>query len=1522
MNAISTFRQNKFLVFQFPKIQKLICLLCILFLSFHESRASVIYYPSSLSITSVSPSGSVCVGSPVTINFSYTNCAPAGQAGATSSATYTVNVYAVGSAIPVGSGSYTYSSSTPTSGTGSVSFTPTTGGTFTYYLKAEGWAYTGSGCASAAVSSAQTGSYTVNDLPITFTGRTSYCPGENLSLTAVSPSATGFSWTTPASATSINGLTTATISKTGIVLADAGTYTVTATGLGCTVSQSANIIVSSGTITGSGLASPSTILYGGSSQLSVAFTGAVQPVSYTWRDDNYNIISTSATPSVSPTVATTYQVHVLDACSASTDATVNVSVNPAGTACNGGAIIFKESMGSYSGTTPTSIGSYTGWTNGQGLIMSGTALVSSPTVTSGTNPTIAIIDAKGSGTAFINTSVATPSLTFKLSGINTSAYQNIVLSTDIYKASGTQDASNLVVTISDGVTTNTLPINSVDGSAATKLPTGNSTAATWYTVTFGGTYISGSSVSIEFSGCSQIAFDEVILKGNLKDPTGATASASSACQGQNVTLTASGFATGYRWYNSSTASNASFLSPNNPYTRAVAPGTNTYYVAATDGTCESSGKSSVSVTSIALPAAPAAGNQTACQGGVIPNITATIVGPVIDWYAAATGGSILAGGSGTSSFATGQTSQGTYTYYAESRNATGCVSATRTPVTLIIYAPSAIAGGPDNVCKSASPFAIALSGASLSGGATTGAWSLTSGSGTLSSTLQTANPSAVTFTPAANFSGTITLTLTTDSPGGCTPGTATRTINVSATTAPATPGITVVNGCNGSDLTATGYTGTLLWSTGETTPTIHVTAAATYTVSQTVGGCPSAPASATSAPQIVPAPVVTVVNNFNGSSDLTASGYTGTLLWSNAQTTASIHVLAAGTYTVTQTVGGCTSPPGSGVAAPSSSSGISGVINIYTKVTSVSVSACSVTVASTAGLAVGDKVLIIQMKGDPVTSTINDPTYGSLTSIGQAGNYEFAVISSLPGGSVIVFQGLVNSYDVSGNNIVQLVRVPKYGQATISGTLTAQPWNGTTGGVLAFEASYIIMNANITVDTMGFRGGKDAGQSASCFENNYTYAATGNAAERGEGIASTGASYGWGKAPLANAGGGGGSHNGGGGGGGNGGKGGKGGWMYDGCGNYTTDSTLSQGFGGYSLSSYFGANKIFMGGGAGCGQANGSTWSVGAPGGGIIIIKADSISNGGAFKISANARDNTYPPPGANGAGGGGGGGTVLLDIGKYKNTVTVEVKGGKGGDNSGSCYAPGAGGGGGLVWYKQSSRPAQITPNISGGIYGLSIPGGSCGISWGAKAGSAGVERFNLAIPLSTSCVPPLPISLLYFTATLENDQVLLQWASASEKNNDYFLVEKSADALNWEAFSRIQGSGNSSSVTNYSLYDPKPVKGINYYRLKQVDRDGATSYSAVEQVILQAESGVITYYPNPLDNDALLFIEYASIKNENIGISVKDILGRNVLYKKFSAVEGFNKFGIDLSGLAAGTYLLNVTSSETRRTFKIIVN
>ncbi len=168
-------------------------------------------------------------------------------------------------------------------------------------------------------------------------------------------------------------------------------------------------------------------------------------------------------------------------------------------------------------------------------------------------------------------------------------------------------------------------------------------------------------------------------------------------------------------------------------------------------------------------------------------------------------------------------------------------------------------------------------------------------------------------TPAitVSTSGDYTVTTTVD---GCTsiPGSGTA----SPKTIPATPVVTVVDNCNGTSTLSTGASGTLLWSTLETTPTITVSTSGEYTVTTTVDGCTSIPGSGTASPKTIPAtPVVTVVDNCNGTSTL-STGASGTLLWSTLEFTPTITVSTSGEYTVTTTVDGCTSIPGSGTASP------------------------------------------------------------------------------------------------------------------------------------------------------------------------------------------------------------------------------------------------------------------------------------------------------------------------------------------------------------------------------------------------------------------------------------------------------------------------------------------------------------------------------------------------------------------------------------------------------------------------------
>jgi len=112
--------------------------------------------------------------------------------------------------------------------------------------------------------------------------------------------------------------------------------------------------------------------------------------------------------------------------------------------------------------------------------------------------------------------------------------------------------------------------------------------------------------------------------------------------------------------------------------------------------------------------------------------------------------------------------------------------------------------------------------------------------------------------------------------------------------------------------------------------------------------------------------------------------------------------------------------------------------------------------------------------------------------------------------------------------------------------------------------------------------------------------------------------------------------------------------------------------------------------------------------------------------------------------------------------------------------------------------------------------------ISVGYFASGVGYGNYVLSVTDGVSC-SPLPIELISFTGDLmDNNSVLLKWTTETETNNNYFLVEKSLDAINWSSVSKVQGAGNSLYRINYSTIDNNPIIGVNYYRLTQVDYNG----------------------------------------------------------------------------------------------------
>ncbi len=180
----------------------------------------------------------------------------------------------------------------------------------------------------------------------------------------------------------------------------------------------------------------------------------------------------------------------------------------------------------------------------------------------------------------------------------------------------------------------------------------------------------------------------------------------------------------------------------------------------------------------------------------------------------------------------------------------------------------------------------------------------------------------------------------------------------------------------------------------------------------------------------------------------------------------------------------------------------------------------------------------------------------------------------------------------------------------------------------------------------------------------------------------------------------------------------------------------------------------------------------------------------------------------------------------------------------------------------------------------------------------------------LSDWLTEPLPIELLSFNAVAVNDQVDLTWVTASEINNDYFTVERSADAHNFQALLNKDGAGNSSGILHYADVDYNPLSGISYYRLRQTDFNGSHTYSQLVPVnFITNELNSVQTWVNASENIA---VQLQSRERDVYRVELFDSQGKLILSQTMSVQKGVNTALIPNSGLAAGVYLLRFTGEK----------
>jgi hypothetical protein len=199
-------------------------------------------------------------------------------------------------------------------------------------------------------------------------------------------------------------------------------------------------------------------------------------------------------------------------------------------------------------------------------------------------------------------------------------------------------------------------------------------------------------------------------------------------------------------------------------------------------------------------------------------------------------------------------------------------------------------------------------------------------------------------------------------------------------------------------------------------------------------------------------------------------------------------------------------------------------------------------------------------------------------------------------------------------------------------------------------------------------------------------------------------------------------------------------------------------------------------------------------------------------------------------------------------------------------------------------------------------------GIEYGGGVTSV-AEVFNAPDVISDdNCGSALPVELINFSARRSGRFVDLNWETVTENNNAYFEIQRSLDGLDFVSLGKVNGAGTSLELVNYSFEDLDPYNGTSFYRIKQVDFDGISSYSEVRSVEFE---GALHIFPNPTSGKLFVYGQ----PNDLSSLQIVDLLGKDKSELIETADFRAGSVCIDFSDLSPGIYLLKTK----RETYKI---
>jgi trimeric autotransporter adhesin len=209
--------------------------------------------------------------------------------------------------------------------------------------------------------------------------------------------------------------------------------------------------------------------------------------------------------------------------------------------------------------------------------------------------------------------------------------------------------------------------------------------------------------------------------------------------------------------------------------------------------------------------------------------------------------------------------------------------------------------------------------------------------------------------------------------------------------------------------------------------------------------------------------------------------------------------------------------------------------------------------------------------------------------------------------------------------------------------------------------------------------------------------------------------------------------------------------------------------------------------------------------------------------------------------------------------------------------------------------------PNLTTGYYYIDISIGLVGI----VTSPIWYTRNDLNVVL--------PITISSFTVQRYNNNVLLKWTTAQEVNIKEFIIERSADGINFQTIGTVKAAGNSSAAVNYNAIDINPIKGVNIYRLRMVDIDGKSEYSAVRRVIFD-NNNLYSIYPNP--TKGIINIAVDNANGVVADAEIYNMQSQLLMKRKINIASPITP--VDISLLSSGIYLLKIITADGTATMQ----